>query len=991
MTNNNLTPIDEQFALKQTNGRCDPSLEVPRQLLHDNILTGWFAVSNPSIIHSKPSKQSITASEDYYSLSSSNSTQADERGRSTNTIHRYQTPPSRYRTPQQNPNSSSNLAVIPQEQYAADESTDPVVRKTPMRGEGKPRQSFPESSSSDSATAGPSAHAGAAAALREGGVRRKPVPSTVMEGPDSPRSAEYIDAGQARSSVAQDLDREGSPTTPGVDDTPYIRFALDQLTRDEEVRGSRRYPGTGAAVVQNQGPDGQQFQARDQQPSQARDQEGGASDLGIGSAAAAGAAVLGAGAAAAGITYASHGEADAREAEQEQQPSQQWPDPSRRFDEPPPRNPRHVINNQPQEPDLFIPVTNEDQYQRPLDFLPGLLRPLSLLLFLLVVMVMLALLLVCAIWSLTHKGIFNYGTFGDSRYFIFEYLPTMLGMLLLYWLIQIEVAVYRIAPFIAISSDSHRSWEEGAKLPLYPKTFLLPYLGHFRAGQSVVGIFMLISWLQIWTIPLLASGFNVYFFGAPSTGIWRWIATAGLIWPVIGLYLFLVFAVVALLLWLHNQQTGLRWDPRSLADMVVLLERSNALRLSEDEDLRHEPPRLGYWRTTRGGNEVFHAYGIADKPARRYELENGRIVEKAPLNAEERPYWKSRISDDMGREQRHSREKMLPKYPHGEEDEMSGGRAVPWFLRPSAALLWAIVAVVLLLAFLIVSYLPSTAVSGGFDPLVPAPVNTMGYSTTNFLYSFIPAVLALICFLGLVDIDYAYRRLQPYVSLLDSDSGELAEKSLLLSYSADLPGVVTVSALASGHYRVAGLSLFSLIAAALPILGGGVFWAQFYIPTQSIRISAHMPAYYALSAFVVLYALAFVLAFPWDKNTREVDAALPRRNEAFRWRDIVGLFRGSRILDDVAFHNPISKTDLVTRLLSVPLGTALQPPPSLGRSQEAAQGSKVSLADSVRGFGRARQQAGGIGLGAGEVPRYGLGVFTGRDGREFVGVDRLRS
>lgn len=30
-------------------------------------------------------------------------------------------------------------------------------------------------------------------------------------------------------------------TTPGVDDTPYIRFAIDQLTRDEEVRGSRHY------------------------------------------------------------------------------------------------------------------------------------------------------------------------------------------------------------------------------------------------------------------------------------------------------------------------------------------------------------------------------------------------------------------------------------------------------------------------------------------------------------------------------------------------------------------------------------------------------------------------------------------------------------------------------------------------------------------------------------------------------------------------------
>lgn len=43
------------------------------------------------------------------------------------------------------------------------------------------------------------------------------------------------------------MDSESLSTTPGVDDTPYIRFAIDQLTRDEEVRGSRKYPAGGRA------------------------------------------------------------------------------------------------------------------------------------------------------------------------------------------------------------------------------------------------------------------------------------------------------------------------------------------------------------------------------------------------------------------------------------------------------------------------------------------------------------------------------------------------------------------------------------------------------------------------------------------------------------------------------------------------------------------------------------------------------------------------
>ena len=33
---------------------------------------------------------------------------------------------------------------------------------------------------------------------------------------------------------------EISPPTPGVDDTPYIQFAIEQLTRDEDIMGTRR-------------------------------------------------------------------------------------------------------------------------------------------------------------------------------------------------------------------------------------------------------------------------------------------------------------------------------------------------------------------------------------------------------------------------------------------------------------------------------------------------------------------------------------------------------------------------------------------------------------------------------------------------------------------------------------------------------------------------------------------------------------------------------
>ncbi|KAI6859407.1 hypothetical protein KC334_g21628, partial [Hortaea werneckii] len=224
----NLAPQDPPFALRQTN------------------------VSQPSLIHSRPSQQSITASEDYYSISSGtggsggSSTYSGESGDARAAyaagvgapIRRYRTPPSRYRTPAQ---SGDQLPS-----HTGHEDEEPQVRRTPMRGQGRRRQS--PSRIGEASTA-----AIAVPVLREGGIRRKPVPSTVMEGtePGSPVSPAYIPSTGARSSVAQDISREQNAPTPGVDDTPYIRFALDQLTRDEEVRASRRYQGLGSGMAGN--------------------------------------------------------------------------------------------------------------------------------------------------------------------------------------------------------------------------------------------------------------------------------------------------------------------------------------------------------------------------------------------------------------------------------------------------------------------------------------------------------------------------------------------------------------------------------------------------------------------------------------------------------------------------------------------------------------------------------------------------------------------
>jgi len=139
--------------------------------------------SKPQLVHTA-SKQSVTASDDYYSLESDQSNEDAAR--------QYQTAPSHMRSPKASREMLSSEATIP------------TIR--PVRQEAHP--TLPQRP--------PGVHFGATHTFK-----RKPI------------SSEDI--------VAQRTEHAPqSPPTPGVDDTPYIRFAIDQLTRDEEVGGPRQ-------------------------------------------------------------------------------------------------------------------------------------------------------------------------------------------------------------------------------------------------------------------------------------------------------------------------------------------------------------------------------------------------------------------------------------------------------------------------------------------------------------------------------------------------------------------------------------------------------------------------------------------------------------------------------------------------------------------------------------------------------------------------------
>lgn len=769
----------------------------------------------PQLIHSD-SKQSVTASDDYYSLDSDQS---------------HEEPPHRYKTPPQSREVLQSEGTIPTIRPAKHQpqSTYPPRRPLEVHFDNKTK------------------------------IQRKPVPS---EGIVAQRAA----------------DSELSPPTPGVDDTPYIQFAIEQLTRDEELLGPRNH-GVGSLDSHAVG-----------RPVQ---------DLPMG---------------------INDGDIEST------------------------RDERHSSDTIIRRPtilsgdNIFIPIDPTDGYRHPeLNFIPGPLRLLSLGLLLFSCLLVIAALIFCNVRSIKHNGLWRYDGVSTSRYFVFQFLPQILASVIVIWLLVIQTALHRIFPFITLASG-RSPWNSDVlhNASLIPTTFLIPNLIFFKHAESLLGVCSVIFWLALFTVPLQACLFQTRYYTIDGQSVWNWTAVQPIGWTLLALYILLVAALTLLFLRLWRQPTGLKWDAASLADILVLAQHSNVLsdfEGSEDQTYPNKVPiskqyRLGYWRTSNQPNDAFHGIGEAHAPVDRYFLTHG-LRKSGGLDERNR----DRKSTDNQSQRAFSTDSFEP----GFQTRAERYGYVPWSLRDSCVVAWIVTAIVLMIAFLILSFV-NHPLTRGFLPLLPAPTTSKGFSPADFLYSFLPAFVGMLLFLLFQPIDLAFRALQPYANLADV-RGATAEQSLLLDYTACLPGAVTVKAALAGHLKVAWLSFMATTSITLPILGGGVFTAQFFPASQDVRIAASMPAYDALVFFVVLYALSFLLVWPGHKRHLPHD---------FRTLgQMISFVYCSPLLQDDMFREPQSRIDLVTRLLA---------------------GSKAQRYEKAR---------------------YAFGSYKGWDGNRRLGIDQI--
>jgi hypothetical protein len=211
----------------------------------------------------------------------------------------------------------------------------------------------------------------------------------------------------------------------------------------------------------------------------------------------------------------------------------------------------------------------------------------------------------------------------------------------------------------------------------------------------------------------------------------------------------------------------------------------------------------------------------------------------------------------------------------------------------------------LLLALLIVSFLPQTKLESGFAPLLGARPNDAAFSAANFLYSFIPATLGMILFLLFQSFDQALRILQPWGDMAVLD-GAVASRSILADYAACLPLHVSAKALRNGHWRVAIISLMSTLFIFIPILAGGLFMAL-TAPTQKVLMFPSMPVFGVLLAFLILYVGCVSLLIPSRRQFY-----LPHCVTSIA--SLISFCTAKDLYEDPAFRSVRSRKDLAARL-----------------------------------------------------------------------------
>ncbi|KAG7291800.1 hypothetical protein NEMBOFW57_001821 [Staphylotrichum longicolle] len=692
-----------------------------------------------------------------------------------------------------------------------------------------------------------------------------------------------------------ELARLDGVITPGVDNTPFIQYAVEALTRDRDTGYSTAAAsGTGSfssglILPQSQQPQpySQQHRPAQQQPPPVR------------------------------APLPAH-------------PPVSRPAEATRPDTQPQHLPRPFIPGpresaqslaetllkkgpRPPQPHEWRPIERDELVASgrelpPLTFRPWPLRAPALFALMTVCILMIAALGLSAVYSHTHQGLIEWVSLYGGRYYLFRILPQLLAAFILLYAQFVITTMFRMLPFVRLASEKPEDRDGALFQELYP-SFLWPRL----VGPWNVWVPVLVTWLISFTIPLQSSLFTVILVDQT----WTWATVQGVAWTLVALYLALLAStVIVWRYWASLDTTGLIWDPRSLADIAALVSETNTAedyrgtQLARSRDgirfalRRRAADRLCYWTWRDGRHGFWHTLGSPMEEAHLTpipDLAAGHRMQRDTNNHNEKhalfPTAAAAQADDdhpdleASHPAPHARHRYLPS-PCA-PTRSSGPPSPP----PSSS------------AIFIASFPP--------PPASPRASPPGAFSPADFFFAFLPSLLGTVVFLAFQPLDTpcASSNPGPPCPLHQTTEPEPepepaaaapAARGLLADYAACAPGQCTLRALRNGHWRVAAVSLLAALFALIPVLAGGSFMA---LTTSGgeVRMFANTPAYGVLLGLLVLYVLALAALFPGRRALR-----MPHAVTCLA--EIVGYLVSAEMREEAAFKRCVSRREMVERM-----------------------------------------------------------------------------
>ncbi|CZR65376.1 uncharacterized protein PAC_15276 [Phialocephala subalpina] len=462
---------------------------------------------------------------------------------------------------------------------------------------------------------------------------------------------------------------------------------------------------------------------------------------------------------------------------------------------------------------------------------------------------------------LGHHQTGGYHVTKTSHHLAFRYVPPAIGTLTTVWWRTIISTLARMTPYMTMAGDygnvrNPRRLQQLLQNAYAHAVFEPMDLTSVTARNDwLLFISLIVQFvIMIMIIPLKAVFIQIV---ADEPG-WTVIVVPGVGYALIAIYSTLILVIIAIIASHWGRETGLKWDPVSLADQLSLVQGSNVLYILQGlefalskactKELKKRSPfygivRLGYWKHKTTG-KIWH--GLACIPPR---LET-------PLD-----YELQRVEDP----------------------ENYRYFSVPFLLSDDLLSLYAVGLTVIIA--LTITGLVNGRVERGINAIFSTwTLNKSGVTVEmldnwaeGFRYRFLPVFCMTLGSALWIRADLFYRWTEPFARM---DGMSDASLNIFLDYPSVPPVVIT---------RVAAFSALALISIAPPIIATGVFIST---PTPNgYTISIEPINFWTCFVLLNLYLIFLLIVRP-PPNYR-----LPRSIRSIA--DVLTYCYASKLLDDV--------------------------------------------------------------------------------------------